>query len=63
MVEKAINIEVKTSLQPPLRTKEIDFRCPKSYKSTKKDNDKVNQKYRDEDKTKSILNLFFSNTN
>ncbi len=38
MVEKVGNIKVKTNLQPPSGTREIDSRCPKRYKpSVKKD--------------------------
>ncbi len=43
MIEKAINAEAKTNFQPSSGTKEIDFRCPRSYKpSVKKDKDEVN---------------------
>ena len=46
MVEKAIDIKEKASLQPPSKIKEIDSKCPKDYKpSIKKDKDKVTQKY------------------
>lgn len=54
MVEKAVNIEAKGSLQPLSKTGEIDFRCPKSYRPlAKKDRDKVTWEYQDGDKTKS----------
>lgn len=36
MVEKVVNIEAKTSFQPPLKIKEINVRCPKGYRLTKK---------------------------
>ena len=32
MVEKAVNVEAKTDLQPPSETREIDFKCPKRYR-------------------------------
>lgn len=32
MVEKVVDIEVKASVQPLLRIREIDSRCPKGYK-------------------------------
>lgn len=63
MVEKAVDIEAKTSLQPPFETKEIDSRCPKSYKLlVKKDKDKTHQEHRNGNKTK-LHNLFLTNTN
>ncbi len=53
IIEKAVNAEVKTSLQPLSRTKEIDFRYPKSYKpSVKRDKDKANREYQNGNKTK-----------
>ncbi len=53
IVEKAIDIEVKTSLKLPSGTRKIDFRYPKGYRPVvKKDKDNSNQEYRDEDKNK-----------
>ncbi len=53
MVENAINVKAKTSLQPPSRTKEIDSKYLRSYKLlVKKNKDKVIKKYRNEDKNK-----------
>ncbi len=49
MVEKAIDIEAKASLQPPSGTREIDSRCPKGYRpSVKKDKDDAYRKQRNE---------------
>ena len=43
---KIINIEAKTSLQPPLGIKKIDFKYPKSYRpSIKKEKNKASQKH------------------
>ncbi len=53
MIEKAVNVEANTSLQPPSGTRKIDFRCLRDYKpSVQKDKDKANWKYRDKDKDK-----------
>lgn len=52
MVEKAVNIGAKTNLQPPLRNREINFKCLKGYKLTKKNKNEINQKYWNEDKVK-----------
>ena len=42
MIEKAVNIEAKASLQPPSETKKIDSKYPKRYKPlVKKDKDDV----------------------
>ncbi len=64
VVEKAVNAETKTSLQPPSGTKEINSRCPRSYRpSVKKDKDDTNRKHQDKalkDKAKSH-NSFFAN--
>ncbi len=62
MVEKVINVEVKTNLQLPSRTREIDSRCSKGYRLlVKKDKDDANQKYRDETlKNKAKSHNFFS---
>lgn len=35
VIEKAVNIKVKTSLQPPSEIKKIDFKCLKGYKPAK----------------------------
>lgn len=66
MVEKAIDVEVRASLQPLSGTREVDFRCPKGYKpSAKKEKDEVNQKHwdanKDKDKAK-FYNSFFANS-
>ncbi len=61
IVEKTVDIEAKASLQPLSRKREIDFKCPKSYRSIKKDKDEANLEYRDRDKTKSY-NPFPANT-
>lgn len=43
VIEKAVNIEVKASLQSLFRAKGIDFICLKSYRPlAKKDKDEVN---------------------
>lgn len=43
VVENAVNIEVKASLQSFSKTNKIDFRCPKDYRSSaKKDKNKTN---------------------
>ncbi len=64
MVEKTVDVEVKAKLQPPSRTREIDFKCSRGYKSlVKKDKDDANREHRDgtpKDKTKSQN---FSSTN
>ena len=40
MVEKAVNVEAKTNLQPFSKTRKIDSKCPKRYRpSVKKDKD------------------------
>ncbi len=57
MVEKAGDAEAKANLQPPFYVRDIDARCPKSYRpSAKKNKDDTYQKPRDEaskDKAKS----------
>ncbi len=52
VIEKAIDIEAKASLQPLSRTRKIDSKCLKSYKlSVKKDKKHdANRENRDEDK-------------
>ena len=59
IVEKAINAEVKTSLQLLSKTKEINYRYPKGYQpSAKKNKDNASQKHcnkasnKDKDKAK-----------
>lgn len=42
MVEKIVNVKVKTSLQQISKIKKINFRYAKDYKLTKKDKDKAN---------------------
>lgn len=37
MIKKAINVEVKISLELPSKTSKIDATHPKSYRLTKKD--------------------------
>ncbi len=41
-MKKIVNIKVKASLKPLLRTKKIDFRYLKSYRPAKKDKNKAN---------------------
>lgn len=53
VVEKAINVEAKTSQEPPFETKKIDSMYSKSYKlSVKKEKDGANWEYWDKDKAK-----------
>ena len=48
MIEKAINVKAKTNLQPPSGTREIDSRCPKTYRPLiKKDKDDAYWEQRD----------------
>lgn len=61
VVEMAINVEAKIGLQPPSETKKIDSQYLKSYKSAKKDKDKINWEHQNENKTKSTHNLFLAN--
>ncbi len=43
VVEKAIDVEVKVSLQSPSKIREINFRCPRDYRpSVKKDKHDAN---------------------
>ncbi len=54
MVKKAVNVEAKASLQLHSGTREIDSKCPRSYKpSVKKDKDNTNQEHWDRDKNKN----------
>ncbi len=62
MIEKVINVEAKVSLQSPLVTKKIDFKCLKDYRLTKKDKNEANREYQDGNKAKSH-NLSPINTN
>ncbi len=60
-VEKVVDVEVKTSLQPPSGIREIDFRCPKSYRpSIKKNKNNTNWEHRDRDKDKAKSHNPFS---
>lgn len=61
VVEKVVNAKVKTSLQPPLRTKKIDSKCLKDYRLVKKDEANRNH-WNNRDKNKSIQNLSLTNT-
>lgn len=60
MVKKTINVEVKATLQPLSRTREIDSRYPKGYKPSAKI-DKDENSYWDIEKAK-FHNLFLINT-
>lgn len=64
VIEKAVNIEIKASLQPSSKTKEIESRYPKSYRLlAKKDKDKATWEYWDGDKYKAKShNPFPANT-
>ncbi len=62
VIEKVVNIEVKTSLQPLSKIREIDSEYSKGYKLTKKDKNKANWEYKYRDKAKSH-NLSLANTN
>lgn len=53
VIKKFVNAKAKTSLQSLSRTREINFRCPKSYRIDKKNKDKANWEYQDGDKLKS----------
>ncbi len=62
MIEKAVDVKTKASLQPSFGTREIDSKCPKSYRPlVKKDKDDTNWKYQDEicnkDKNKAKLHI------
>ncbi len=64
MVEKVINVEVKTNLQPPSGTKEINFRCPKGYRPlVKKNKDDANWKNQDETPKDKAKSYNFSSAN
>lgn len=52
-MEKAVNIEAKTSFQLPSKTRKIDFMCLKGYKLAKKDIDKANWNHQDRNNNKS----------
>lgn len=51
MVDKAINVKIKASFQPPLGIKKTDFRYLKGYKLAKKDKNKANQDYKNKNKS------------
>lgn len=62
VVEKAVNIKIKPSLQPPSKTRKIDFRYPKGYRPTKKDESSHDkQDHQDENKAKSTQNPILTN--
>ena len=65
VIKKAVNVEVKTNLQPPFKTKEINSKCPKGYKlSAKKEKNKASWEHKDRDKDKAKYhNPLFTNTN
>ena len=68
VVEKAVNAEVKTGLQPSIGTKKIDSKCSKGYRpSAKKDKDNTYWEQRNEatnrDKEKAKSHNLFSSTN
>ncbi len=49
MLEKASDVEAKTNLQSPFYIREIDFRCPKSFRLlAKKDKENTYWEPRDE---------------
>ncbi len=53
VIEKAINIEVKASLQLPFKIREIDSRYLRNYRpSIKKNKDDANREYRNRNKDK-----------
>ncbi len=54
VIEKTVDVEVKTNLQPPSETREINSKCPKGYRlSVKKDKDNAYQKHCDEASNKN----------
>ncbi len=63
MVEKAINVEAKASLQSSSETREIDCKCPKGYRPLVKKDD-INWEHQDEasnkNKDKAKSHNFFS---
>lgn len=59
--KETVNVDIKASFKPPSKIKEIDFKSPKGYRPTKKDNDKANWEHRDKNKTKSTHNLSLAN--
>ena len=66
IIEKAVNTEVKASLQPLFETKEINSKYSKGYKlSAKKKKDEASQEYQDGNKDKNkakSYNLLPANT-
>lgn len=65
MIEKAIDVKAKTSLQPASETRKIDFKYLKNYRLlAKKDKIKANQEHRDRNKDMAkFYNLSLVNTN
>ena len=63
ILEKAVNVKAKASLQPLLGTRKIDSRYLKGYRpSAKKEKNKANQKHRDENNNKAkSANFLFAN--
>ena len=62
MVEKAINIEAKASLQPPSGPRKIDSRCLKEYKpAVKKDENDTYWGHRNEASNKDKEKAKFHN--
>lgn len=62
MVEKAVNVEAKASLQPLFKTRKIYSRYLKGYRPlAKKNKDKANQKHWEENKANphnlSLINI------
>ena len=55
MIEKAVDIKIKTSLQSPFKTKKIDFRYSKDYKLLAKKKMKSIKSIEIETKTKIRL--------
>lgn len=63
MIKKTINVEAKASLQPPLEIREINVKCPKSYRLTKKNKFSQDQQdYWDKNKAKSSYNSLLVNS-
>lgn len=53
VIEKAVNIKIRTSLQLSSEIRKINSKCPKYYKpSPKKDKNNTNREYQDRDKDK-----------
>lgn len=61
MIEKVVDVEAKASLQPPFRTRKIDFRCSKNHRSSvRRDKNDANWKHWDEDKDKELAKSYNS---